>query len=71
MGLEPTRSCDHRHLKPARLPIPPLLHIHFSLFSAAVPLNKMYHTSIGIKSQHFFLKNFKKIFFRGCQSVLS
>ena len=26
MGLEPTRSCDHRHLKPARLPIPPLLH---------------------------------------------
>ena len=25
MGLEPTRSCDHRHLKPARLPIPPLL----------------------------------------------
>jgi hypothetical protein len=27
MGLEPTRSCDHRHLKPARLPIPPLLHL--------------------------------------------
>ena len=26
MGLEPTRSCDHRHLKPARLPIPPFLH---------------------------------------------
>ena len=25
MGLEPTRSCDHRHLKPARLPIPPFL----------------------------------------------
>ena len=31
MGLEPTRSCDHRHLKPARLPIPPLL--HFLCFS--------------------------------------
>ena len=29
MGLEPTRSCDHRHLKPARLPIPPLLHFLF------------------------------------------
>ena len=28
MGLEPTRSCDHRHLKPARLPIPPLLHTY-------------------------------------------
>ncbi len=25
MGLEPTRPCGHRHLKPARLPIPPLL----------------------------------------------
>jgi hypothetical protein len=25
MGLEPTRYCYHRHLKPARLPIPPLL----------------------------------------------
>ena len=24
MGLEPTRYCYHRHLKPARLPIPPL-----------------------------------------------
>ena len=23
MGLEPTRCCHHRHLKPARLPIPP------------------------------------------------
>ena len=23
-GLEPPRSCDHWHLKPARLPIPPL-----------------------------------------------
>ena len=26
MGLEPTRYCYHRHLKPARLPIPPLPH---------------------------------------------
>ena len=25
MGLEPTRYCYHRHLKPARLPISPLL----------------------------------------------
>ena len=25
MGLEPTQPCGHRHLKPARLPIPPLL----------------------------------------------
>ena len=25
-GLEPARYCYHRHLKPARLPIPPLPH---------------------------------------------
>ena len=25
-GLEPARYCYHRHLKPARLPIPPFLH---------------------------------------------
>ena len=31
MGLEPTRSCDHRHLKPARLPIPPFLHFSTGL----------------------------------------
>ncbi len=24
-GLEPSRHCCHRHLKPARLPIPPFL----------------------------------------------
>ncbi len=24
-GLEPSLPCDNRHLKPARLPIPPLL----------------------------------------------
>ncbi len=33
MGLEPTRSCDHRHLKPARLPIPPFLHF-FNRFTS-------------------------------------
>lgn len=37
MGLEPTRSCDHRHLKPARLPIPPLL--HFFMLSVVQPTN--------------------------------
>ena len=25
VGLEPTRPCEHRHLKPASLPIPPLV----------------------------------------------
>ncbi len=31
MGLEPTRPCGHRHLKPARLPIPPLLRANYIL----------------------------------------
>ena len=31
MGLEPTRYCYHRHLKPARLPIPPLLRTNIIL----------------------------------------
>src|SRR5680860_10399 len=26
-GLEPPRPCGHRHLKPARLPIPPLARV--------------------------------------------
>ena len=29
-GLEPARYCYHRHLKPARLPIPPFLHFLYS-----------------------------------------
>ena len=42
-GLEPARYCYHRHLKPARLPIPPFLHN----FYYEVPLhlnNIMYYT---------------------------
>ncbi len=27
VGLEPTRPCEHRHLKPASLPIPPLVRL--------------------------------------------
>ena len=33
MGLEPTRYCYHRHLKPARLPIPPLPRTAFRIIS--------------------------------------
>ena len=52
MGLEPTRSCDHRHLKPARLPIPPLL--HFISFSRSLRLPD-YNTSFHLECQHLFL----------------
>ena len=36
-GLEPARYCYHRHLKPARLPIPPFLHnlLIMKLFAAS------------------------------------
>ena len=63
MGLEPTRSCDHRHLKPARLPIPPLL--HFLSCSSHVPLNKTYITRWFRICQQLFSNFFKKfqIFF--------
>ena len=30
-GLEPARYCYHRHLKPARLPIPPLPHLLYEV----------------------------------------
>ena len=35
-GVEPARPCEHRHLKPASLPIPPLAHpyVRAVLFSA-------------------------------------
>ena len=36
MGLEPTRYCYHRHLKPARLPIPPLLRTSASELTKAI-----------------------------------
>ena len=63
MGLEPTRSCDHRHLKPARLPIPPLL--HFLSCGSHVPFNKTYITRWFRICQQLFSNFFKKfqIFF--------
>ena len=55
MGLEPTRSCDHRHLKPARLPIPPLLHFYVSVISWLLD----YNTSVREKCQQENEKNLK------------
>ena len=39
MGLEPTRYCYHRHLKPARLPIPPLLRTDYILSKTCLDCN--------------------------------
>ena len=42
-GLEPARYCYHRHLKPARLPIPPFLHNFY--YEVLLHLNNiMYYT---------------------------
>ena len=57
MGLEPTRYCYHRHLKPARLPIPPLLHLLLSLRSQA---QDIYYMILQEMSTVIF-KVFKKI----------
>ena len=42
MGLEPTRCCHHRHLKPARLPIPPFLRTKTILHIFALVVNSFY-----------------------------
>ena len=51
-GLEPSRHCCHRHLKPARLPIPPFLH----------KTDKNYNTIFEWKSQEEF-KEFLRSFY--------
>ena len=53
-GLEPARYCYHRHLKPARLPIPPYPHIYF-LFD-----NKNYFNIVSTKSQYLSEKNMRQ-----------
>ena len=68
MGLEPTRYCYHRHLKPARLPIPPLLLDLFYLLDTIGILHYFY-----VEVKHilkFFLKNFtgRKIPFIPCKA---
>ena len=53
-GLEPARYCYHRHLKPARLPIPPLPHFcSYELF-CAVSQAQTYHTTGSLVCQHLF-----------------
>ena len=52
-GLEPARYCYHRHLKPARLPIPPFLHIFY--YEVLLHLNNIvYYTGKNTDCQQFF-----------------
>ena len=46
MGLEPTRPCGHRHLKPARLPIPPLLQANRILTQHPICVNIQFYKNI-------------------------
>ena len=57
-GVEPARPCEHWHLKPASLPIPPLAHlIQLAECSAQ---RKIYIITKVILCQHLFRK---KLFF--------
>ena len=50
MGLEPTLYCYNRHLKPARLPIPPLLRT-IDVFTRQ---RKIFYQNSGLKSTKNF-----------------
>ena len=56
-GVEPARPCEHWHLKPASLPIPPLAHV-------ALVQRKRDNTTLPPKCQHF-LQNFSYLFSQG------
>ena len=56
-GLEPARYCYHRHLKPARLPIPPFLHNFY--FVASQQHNVLYMKNHWLSTA--FLKKHRKI----------
>ena len=67
-GLEPARYCYHRHLKPARLPIPPFLHLKenmkFSMSLSRADLHIISNCRPLVNA--FFEQNIRKIreFFR-------
>ena len=67
-GLEPARYCYHRHLKPARLPIPPFLHLKENMkFSMSLSRADLYIISnCRPLVNAFFEQNIRKIreFFR-------
>ena len=64
-GVEPARPCEHWHLKPASLPIPPLVHLagveDFSVTRLAQDV--IYHCLTRMST--YFFKFFKVIFGQG------
>ena len=64
MGLEPTRHCCHRHLKPARLPIPPLLRTKTTIQKYRAQVNKNFSDSAILanpRSLHRILANLRSL----------
>ena len=55
MGLEPTRYCYHRHLKPARLPIPPLLRTNDILSNVGEMSITFFRLFVSSVRWHFFV----------------
>lgn len=49
-GVEPARPCEHWHLKPASLPIPPLAQV----IRSSVAQGKMYNTTLRGPCQQIF-----------------
>ena len=58
VGVEPTRPCEHWHLKPASLPIPPLAHLAVERCCSAQDV--YYHRAPGMSTD--FLRKNEKIF---------
>ena len=54
-GVEPARPCEHWHLKPASLPIPPLVH-QMVLRNKFLSRRDLYSSIVHLKCQQLFLE---------------
>ena len=54
-GVEPARPCEHWHLKPASLPIPPLVH-QMVLRNKFLSRRDLYSSTVCLKCQQLFLE---------------
>ena len=54
-GVEPARPCEHWHLKPASLPIPPLVH-QMVLRNKFLSRRDLYSSTVHLKCQQLFLE---------------
>ena len=58
-GVEPARPCEHWHLKPASLPIPPLARLAFGIGLHSLAQERYYHIRLSMSTLFSkFLKEF-------------